>query len=134
MNNFDTFYDMRRKLTNRVTAIMGILHCEKQLGNDKNSHVYEYLKTYPNLSELPYHESKYIGDLLQKNKDVEIHQTILNALDDLSSGLPKDNEIVTQLDEYKKYPWKASIKDLLSISEIFAKMAESGDLPKPIRN
>jgi len=123
MNTYDTVYAMRYILGYRIVAVMGMLHCQEQLGNNKNAHVHEYLNNYPDLSKLPYHELKYISDLLRGDEDIEIHQVILNGLHDLSKKLPIDNEIVTQLDEYKKYPWKASIQDLVKISEIFVEIA-----------
>lgn len=128
MNTYDTVYAMRYKLGYKLVAVMGILHCQEQLGNNKNAHVYEYLKNYPDLSKLPYHELKYISELLRDDKNIEIHQLILDGLIDLSKYLPRDNEIITQLHEYKKYPWKASIQDLAKISEILVEMSDSGSL------
>ncbi len=128
MNNFANLA-MRYKLNRNIIIFMNILETRKKLGNNKHSHIYEYLDNYPDLLNLSEYEFQYlIDDFLQKNKNyqtqTQTHKKVLVLTMEIFSDLPEDHKISIMLNEYKKYPSKETILDILSVIDTFVERKE----------
>lgn len=101
-----------------LRIVMDIINHNKSLGIIKHPEIVEYLENYPNLSKLPSHEIEYISYKFVPTEGNEYahHDTILKHIIILSNLLPQD--VITEIEGYKKHPWTASFNRLDEISEM----------------